>query len=169
MSERGDKGLTEGECLLTVSKDSPFVEAVGAIDEFQSRLGLARVLLEEKKENRKIYEIEKDLHEVMGSLYTGQNWKNGERRVEEIKNDGDEYKKIVRDRVGNLEDFLFPGENELEARLNGCRTGCRTAERRIKTLQIEREEKEDLEMDKNILSYFNRLSYFLNWMWRSKF
>ena len=26
MSERGDQGLTEGECLLTVSKDSPFVE-----------------------------------------------------------------------------------------------------------------------------------------------
>ena len=40
MSEKGDKGLTSGECNLNVSKDSPFVEAVGAIDRFQAQVGV---------------------------------------------------------------------------------------------------------------------------------
>ena len=132
-------------------------------------MGLVRVLLEEKKENRKIYKIEKDLYELMGSLYNGKNWKNGEKRIEEIKNDGDEYKKNVKDTIGNLESFLVPGENEMESRLNNCRTGCRTVERRVVSLKLKRDKAEGLDFDKNILRYFNRLSYLLNWMWRSKF
>lgn len=164
MSERGDKGMTCGECLLSVSKDSLFVEAVGAIDKFQARLGWARVEMKNIDENQKIYQVEKDLTEIMGSLYTGTNWKNGKKRIEEIEKDAENYKKRVKD----LNLFLIPGENELEARINICRTDCREAERRIVTLKLEREEKKELILDQNILKYFNKMSYFLNLMWRSK-
>lgn len=163
MSERGDKGMTCGECLQNVSKDSPFVEAVGAIDDFQARLGSARVLLEEN-ENENILEIEKDLGEVMGILFSGTDWTRGKKRVEEIEDGIKNY----RGRVENLDKFLIPGENEIESRLNLCRTGCRTAERRIITLKEDREEKEGLGLDENILKYFNKLSTYLYWMWRSK-
>jgi len=169
MSEKGDKGMTEGECLLIVNKDSPFIETVGIIDEFQSRLGLVRICLKEKKENEKIYKIEKDLYEIMGVLYTGQNWQKGDKRIKELKNESENYKKKIKEKSIDLKFFLIPGENEIEARLNNCRTGCRTVERRIKTLQLNRKEKKGLEIDKNILRYFNTLSDFLNWIWRFKF
>ena len=155
MSERGDKGFTSGECNLNVSKDSPFVEAVGAIDRFQARLGWTRVVMEEKEEKQKIFQIEKDLNEIMGSLYTGKDWEHGKKRIEEIESDSEEYKKRVKD----LNIFLIPGENEVESRINICRTDCREAERRVVTLGS----------DENVLKYFNKLSSFLNWMWRSKF
>lgn len=164
MSERGDKGITCGECLLNVSKDSPFVEAVGAIDDFQARLGSARVLLE-SDDNNSILKIENDLTELMGILYQGIGWKRGEKRVEEIE----EEIQIRRGRLENLDKFLIPGENEIESRLNLCRTGCRTAERKVVTLKLDREEKEDLDFDENVLKYFNKLSTCLYWMWRSKF
>jgi cob(I)alamin adenosyltransferase len=165
MSERGDKGFTSGECNLSVSKDSPFVEAVGAIDKFQARLGWTRVVLEEKEEKEKILQIEKDLNEIMSSLYIGKDWKNGEKRIEEIESDSEEYKQRVKD----LNDFLIPGENEVESRINICRTDCREAERRVVTLKWDREEKKKEKFDENVLKYFNKLSSFLNWMWRSKF
>jgi cob(I)alamin adenosyltransferase len=163
MSERGDKGITSGECGLSVSKDSSFVEAVGAIDDFQARLGLVRVLLEGVDKNN-ILKIEKDLTEVMGTLYQGTKWERSEKRVEEIDDGIKKYK----GRVKNLGNFLIPGENEIEARLNLCRTGCRIAERRVVTLKLDREEKKELDFDENILKYFNKLSTYLYWMWRLK-
>ena len=165
MSERGDKGFTSGECNLNVSKDSPFVEAVGAIDRFQARLGWARVAIEEIEEKEKILQIEKDLNEIMGSLYNGKDWEHGKKRIEEIESESEEYKKRVKD----LNNFLIPGENEVESRINICRTDCREAERRVVTLKWDREEKKKEKFDENVLRYFNKLSSFLNWMWRSKF
>ena len=164
MSERGYKGFTCGECMLDVSKDSPFVKAVGGIDEFQARLGWTKIALE-NKEKEKIRKIEKDLTEVMGSLYTGDDWRNGKKRIEEIDEDIVTYQK----RVGDLNGFLIPGENEVESRVNLCRTACREAETRLVTLKLAREVEEDLDFDENILKYFNRTSKFLYFMWRSKF
>ncbi len=165
MSEKGDRGITQGECLLDVSKNSVFVEAVGSIDRFQASLGLAKVKITKSDEKKNFFQIEKDLYEVMGSLYMGQDWTSGKKRVEEI----DKSIELTKKRVSNLEGFLIPGENEVEARINLCRTDCREAERRLVALKIEREEKENLSFDQNILKYFNRLSCLLNLMWRSKF
>lgn len=165
MSEKGDRGITQGECLLDVSKNSVFVEAVGSIDRFQANLGLAKVKITKSDEKKNFFQIEKDLYEVMGSLYMGQDWTSGKKRVEEI----DKSIELTKKRVSNLEGFLIPGENEVEARINLCRTDCREAERRLVALKIEREEKENLSFDQNILKYFNRLSCLLNLMWRSKF
>lgn len=164
MSERGDKGFTLGECNLSVSKDSPFVEAVGAIDDFQARLGHARVLLK-GKEKKNFFQIEEDLTEVMGSLYKGIDWENGKKRLEEVDGEVKKYRK----RVKNLSNFLVPGENEIESRINLCRTGCRIAERRIVGLKEDREENQGEKFDQNVLKYFNRLSTFLYFIWRSKF
>jgi cob(I)alamin adenosyltransferase len=165
MSERGDRGLTCGECLLDVSKDSSFVKAVGGIDEFQARLGSARVVLEDKEEKQKIRKIEEDLVGIMGSLYVGNDWKSGKKRIREM----DKEIVIYQGRVGDLNGFLIPGENETEVRLNLCRTACREAETRLVTLKLTREIEENLDFDENILKYFNRTSKFLYFMWRLKF
>ena len=155
MSERGDKGYTVGECNLIQSKDAVFVETVGAIDSFQARLGWTRVVLEEKEEKQKIFQIEKDLSEIMGSLYTGEKWQNGKNRIEKIEEDSGKYS----GRIKNLDGFLIPGENEVESRVNICRTDCRGAERKLVALKA----------DEDVLKYFNKLSGFLFLMWSSKF
>ena len=100
----------------------------------------------------------------MGSLYKGIDWENGKKRLEEVDGEVKKYRK----RVKNLSNFLVPGENEIESRINLCRTGCRIAERRVVTLKWEREKEENLILDENILSYFNKLSTFFYFMWRSK-
>ncbi|HPT66215.1 MAG TPA: ATP:cob(I)alamin adenosyltransferase [Candidatus Woesebacteria bacterium] len=165
MSEESDRGRTQGECLLDVSKNSPFVEAVGSIDRFQASLGLAKVKMTNTDEKKRFSQMEKDLYEIMGSLYMGQSWANGDKKIEQIDKEIESTKK----RISNLEGFLIPGENEIEARINLCRTDCREAERRLVSLKIDREEKENLKFDLNVLKYFNRLSSLLNLMWRSKF
>jgi cob(I)alamin adenosyltransferase len=165
MSKKGDKGITRGECLLDVSKDSAFVEAVGSIDSFQANLGEVRSIITNDEENETFFKIEKDLYEIMGSLYVGKEWSSGKKRIKEINDEAEVFKK----RIKNLGDFLIPGENEVEAKINICRTKCRETERRIVALKMEREKKEISDFDGNVLKYFNRLSYLLNWMWRSKF
>jgi cob(I)alamin adenosyltransferase len=162
MSKNGDKGITQGQCSLNVSKDSVFVELVGAIDRFQSRIGWARVVVEGKNEKQNLFQIEKDLSEIMGSLYIGGKWEIGNKRLGELESEIEEYCK----RMGNLDKFLVSGENEIEARINICRTDCREAERRLVTFKNKKEDKSSI-LDEAILEYLNRLSTLLNWMWRS--
>ena len=153
-TKRGDSGKTCGECFLTVSKDSVFVRAVGSIDSLQASLGLFRVVA--KNDNKKIIlQIEKDLSEIMGSLFMNQKWLKIEEKIEEVNTEAEKIKK----EIGKVEKFLIPGENEIEARVNKCRTDCRETEVRVVALKA----------DKKILKYFNRLSYLLNWIWRSSF
>lgn len=168
MSEGVKKGFTSGECNLPVSKDSPFVETMGSMDEFQAKLGWTRVkLMEEgcKDEGERVLKVEMYVSEIMGTLYQEIKWEDGDKKIEELEGWIDGYTK---GRVKNLEGFLVPGENELESRLNLCRTACRTAERRVVTLKLERMKDEADNFDENVLGYFNMLSTYLFWMWQSK-
>lgn len=163
MSDRGDKGLTLGECNLEMSKNSPFVRTVGMIDELQARVALARVLLKGKK-NKGFEGIEKDLYQIMGSLYKGVKWIDGGGRIKDIED-------IIRyysEKFGDLKKFLIPGKNEIEVRINLCRTGCRLAEEELVFLKEEHEKKK-LFFDGNILKYINKLSTYFYWVWRENY
>jgi len=162
MSIRGDKGMTLGECNLVVSKNSLFVRVVGMIDELQARIGLCRVRLK-GEENKNFEDIEKDLYQIMGSLYKGLEWSKGEKRVKDI-----ELKiKFYNKKFDKSDRFLVPGKNELEVRLNFCRTGCRLAEEELVFLK-EKNEKEKLYFDGNILKYINKLSTYFYLMLRDE-
>jgi cob(I)alamin adenosyltransferase len=163
MSEKGDKGLTLGQCNMKMSKDSPFVRTVGVIDDFQARLGLAKSILIEKTEKEEIDLMQVDLHQIMGSLYEASEWGGGEERVTYIEEKVNSY----RGRIKNLGEFLIPGNNELDARLNFCRTGCRLVEEEAVSLRDDYI-KRKLFFDPNIIKYFNKLSTYLYFMWRDK-
>lgn len=168
MSERGDKGMTSGECNLPEKKDSPFVEAMGAMDDFQAKLGWTRVKLVEEQylsDADRVLSMEKSVSEIMGVLYQRIDWKNGSDRVGELDNWIAEYTK---GRVKNLDGFLVPGENELESRLNLCRTSCRTAERRLVTLRWNENEQRAEDKTDSIIGFMNRASTYLFWLWQSK-
>lgn len=159
MSDRGDKGLTLGECSMEISKNSPFVRVVGMVDELQARVASVRVLLKDG-DNENLEQIEKDLYQIMGSIYKSLKWDRGEERIvfldSEIKFYGKKY--------GNPKKFLLPGGNELVVRLNFCRTGCRLAEEELVLLK-ETHEKEKKYFDENILKYINKLSTYFYWLW----
>jgi ATP:cob(I)alamin adenosyltransferase len=158
MSDRGDKGLTLGECNLEMSKNSPFVRVVGMIDELQARVAWARILFEDK-ENIELEQIEEDLYQIMGSLYKGVKW--GEERIRILE----EKIKFYAEKFGNPRKFFIPGRNELEVRINLCRTGCRLAEEELVSLK-EENEKNNSYFDGDILKYMNKLSTYFYWMWR---
>ena len=162
MSERGDKGLTLGECNLVVSKSSCFVRAMGVIDDFQARLGSARVLLD-GEENNKIKAVQTDLHQIMGSLYQRSKWEKGDESIKEVEEDIKSYQ----GRIENLEKFLIPGKNETEVRVDLCRTGCRLVEKELVFLK-KKNKKKKLYFDLNIIKYFNKLSTYFYLMWREK-
>ncbi len=160
MSVRGDKGFTLGECNMIVSKNSPFVRAVGMIDELQARVAFVRVLLKDK-ENKNFENIEKNLYQIMGSLYKGVEWQEGEEKIEDLDN----KIKFYSEKYGDPKKFLIPGRNELEVRLNFCRTGCRLAEEELVSLKEEYEKQKKF-FDEKALKYINKLSTYLYWLWR---
>ena len=145
---------------MEMSKKSPFVRAVGILDELQARIALARILLE-GKENKNLEEIEGDLYQIMGSIYKGVAWKESEERIEFLKKEIE----FCSEGQTSIEKFLVPGKNELGSRLNFCRTGCRLAEEELVFLK-EEHEKEDKFFDGNILKYMNKLSTYFYWLWR---
>jgi len=163
MSDRGDKGITLGQCNMEMSKNSPFVRTVGMIDELQARVAGARILFENKK-NVEFEQIEKDLYHIMGSLYKGMKWEEGEGRIKKMESEIESYG----EKFGNPKQFLIPGKNELEVRINLCRTGCRLAEEELVLLK-ESQEKNDLYFDGNILKYINKLSTYFYWGWRENY
>lgn len=162
MSDRGDKGFTLGECDMEMSKNSPFVRAVGRLDELQARVALVRVLLK-GKENKNFENIEKSLYQIMGSLYKRVEWQEGGERIKNLDN----KIKFYSEEYGNSKKFLIPGRNELEVRLNFCRTGCRLAEEELVLLKEDRQKKK-LYFDENVLKYINKLSTYFYWLWRSE-
>ena len=164
MTEQGDKGKTQVMENMIDSKDSIFVETIGSIDSFQASLGSARVLVKNEDKVR-ILAIQNDLYEIMASWGAKEYrpWEDAEKRTSEIENEMEEMK----GRVKNLDGFLIPGENEVETRINLCRTDCREVERRVVSLRNQRIDDQEKEFDEDILVYFNRLSSYLNVMWRN--
>ncbi len=160
MSDRGDKGITLGECNMEMSKNSPFVRVVGGLDELQARIALARVLLE-GRENKNLEEIENDLYQIMGSIYKGKEWEKSKERIENLEKETLIYSK----KQVSISKFLVPGKNEFGSRLNFCRTGCRLAEEELVFLK-EEHKKENKFFDENILKYINKLSTYFYWLWR---
>ena len=156
MSIQGDKGITLGQCNMEMSKNSPFVRTVGMIDELQARVAGARILFE-GEDNVNFEQIEIDLYQIMGSLYKGVEWSEGEERIKYLDN----KIKFCGEKYGNPKKFFIPGKNELEVRINLCRTGCRLAEEEVVSL--------DFSFDKNILKYMNKLSTYFYWIWRENY
>ena len=118
-----------------VDKDSPLLEAIGALDELQA------VVVDE--------EIQKDLYGIMGEIGYGQ-VNSLELRVASL-----EAEIIILEKeLKQINGFLI-FKNPEARKLNWARTVCRRAERRLVSL------KKVQQVDPNILIYINRLSDYL--------
>jgi cob(I)alamin adenosyltransferase len=150
-TKRGDKGETS---LFTkgvrVSKDSLRISAIGAVDELNSFLGVARSLSEDKGLDRKLKVIQSDML-TAGSVLGGSKLKFYNSKTKKLEKEIDELEK----KLPKLTNFIIPGGTKTASLLHFARTLSRKAEREVVALsRIE-------EVKPQIMVYLNRLSDYL--------
>ena len=132
-----------------VDKDHLTIELLGNLDEASSAIGLAK---SKSKKNLFILlnQIQKDLSNFASKVASCNDI--------EISTELNWLETKIKDKEKQIDipnKFVMPGENKLEANLNFARVIVRRAERRA--VKLHKEQK----LNKNFLSYLNRLSWFL--------
>ncbi|MFH1863518.1 MAG: cob(I)yrinic acid a,c-diamide adenosyltransferase [bacterium] len=138
-TKKGDRGKT---CLFKgdrISKDSPWIGAIGTVDEANSWLGVVSGF----------EEIQKDLMTI-SSILAGAKLKFSSVKSKKLEKEIDKLDKIL----PPLKHFILPGGSETGAKLHFARALVRRAERSLVSLEIKNYKVE-------ILAYMNRLSDYL--------
>lgn len=149
-TRKGDNGTTKiFGCDQRISKSSAIAEALGALDEINSFLGLCKVKSEEKK---MIQSVQQNLFIIQAEL-AGSKMSIEEGKVKELEAiiDGAEKE------LPPIKSFFISGGTELAALFDIARTIARRAERRV--IGVSEEGKAPVgEFSK---AYLNRLSSLL--------
>jgi cob(I)alamin adenosyltransferase len=153
---RGDDGTTD---LLgaRVSKDDPRVEALGALDEATSAIGLGRALATSSRIRDDLEMAQRDLYRIMAEIaFTPEvrpaAYELGNERVDWLGAATD----LLAAEVELPREFVLPGESASGAALDVARTVARRAERHVVTLAHTGHA-----VNPAILAYLNRLSSLL--------
>ncbi|WP_288478706.1 cob(I)yrinic acid a,c-diamide adenosyltransferase [uncultured Pseudomonas sp.] len=147
--DAGDTGLADGS---RVPKDHPRIEAIGAVDELNSALGL---LLAELAEDTRLAEVSEILAPCQHRLFDlgGELAMPSYRALQAVEIE--RLEQVIdgwNTELGPLENFILPGGSRAVAQAHVCRTLARSAERRCRSLHAV----EPLEGQG--LAYLNRLS-----------
>jgi cob(I)alamin adenosyltransferase len=147
--DRGETSLGDGS---RVPKLDCRIAAFGAVDELNSHLGLALAagLPDELREvvarvQNELFDLGADLSVPFG---IGDRLRVTEEQIEALERDCDR----LNDALPDLTSFVLPGGSEVAARLHVARAVCRRAEREALAAA------EDLEINRLVLVYLNRLS-----------
>ncbi len=149
-TKTGDKGETGLFGGRRVSKNSPFIQMVGVLDELQSYLGVCKFVVGE--------EVSEVLERIQGDLYRMMGVCGFEFKVPaSIAGIGaddvaflDGIMEENQGLVSELKEFTLPGGTEASAKLDFARTICRRAERVLVGCGEQ--------VPADILIYLNRLS-----------
>lgn len=154
-TKKGDKGETglftpkAGE-KIRISKNSLKVRAIGAVDELDSFIGLAKSFTKDKNYIKILSDIQRDLLTI-GSIMAGSGLKFSKARTTKLEKMIDKWDSAL----PKLTNFILPGGTNLGGQLHVCRSAARRAEREITALS-------ELEsIPDNIKMYINRLSDFM--------
>ena len=155
----GTTGLVDGSRL---PKHAARMEAIGAVDEANSALGLAAVALADGPHTQALYRIQNDLFDLGADLATpaGDNEDfTPSDMVLRVVGLQVEWLEQAIDRLNEqldpLSSFILPGGSEAAARVHVARASVRRAERAMThAAQAER-------INPQALAYINRLSDFL--------
>lgn len=161
-TRKGDKGTTKTfGCDQRISKSSIVAEALGALDEANSFLGLARAnsrdasfKISEKriKFSEVILEVQQNLFIVQAEV-AGSTLFISEEKIKKIEEIVDEIEKTL----PPIKSFFISGATEAGAIFDVARTLVRKAERRV----VATHEEGKVKINENTLSYLNRLSSLL--------
>ena len=151
-TKTGDKGKTALGDGSRVKKDSLRIHCLGSIDELNSSIGLASVMLPVKP-IIDLKSVQNDLLNIGAEISMPGSKKKFlnkdrilflEKEIESINKD-----------LPPLEEFILPGGNDLCSRIHMARSICRRAERDLVSLNSKEQ------ISPEVLKYINRLSDYL--------
>jgi cob(I)alamin adenosyltransferase len=143
--DNGTTGLTDGS---RVTKDDVRIEAIGAVDELNSTIGL--LLCEPLTETIRecLTGIQHRLFDIGGELSIPGHCMLGEHSVTGLE----QFLDALNSELPALKEFILPGGTRAAARCHVARATCRRAERRVFTLGG------NAEINPVTARYLNRLS-----------
>lgn len=141
-TKKGDKGMTQLGSGIHVPKFHPRIEAVGAIDELNSLIGVIG-------ESESICRIQNNLF-CIGSYIANPARKELLDQVD-AKHLEEDIDKMTEE-MPELSNFILPNGNPLAARYHVARSTARRAERRIAFLASQSK------IDPRVQQYINRIS-----------
>ena len=155
----GTTGLVDGSRL---PKHAARMEAIGAVDEANSALGLAAVALEDGEHAAALFRIQNDLFDLGADLATpageGEDFAPSEMVLRIVGAQVDWLETAIDALNENLEpltSFVLPGGTEASARLHVARAQTRRAERAMTAMAAADA------ANPQALAYINRLSDYL--------
>jgi cob(I)alamin adenosyltransferase len=151
-TRKGDNGTTKiFGCDQSLSKSSVIAEALGAVDEINSYLGLVKMRVGESQ-TRIITEIQQDLFIIQAELAGADKHLSGGRIdfLEKVISE-------IEESLPPIHSFSLSGGTEQSAVCDIARTIARRAERRVVAAREEGLEK----INSETLAYLNRLSSLL--------
>jgi len=161
-TKKGDSGTTKTfGCDQRISKSSAVAEALGALDEANSFLGLARARTENKsfkiasgriKFSDLILEVQQSLFIVQAEV-AGATLSIDKEKISRVEKIIDEIEKTL----PPIKNFFISGATKDGAVLDITRTLIRRAERRV----IAAKEEGKIKMNPDTMAYINRLSSLL--------
>lgn len=151
----GTTGLVDGS---RVAKDAARMEAIGAVDEANSAIGLA-VCMASAEHAEVLTRIQNDLFDLGADLATpGEDFTPGEMTLRIVSTQArwlESKIDALNDKLEPLRSFILPGGSEAAARVHIARASVRKAERAMVTLAGESP------VNPAALAYINRLSDYL--------
>ena len=138
-----------------IEKDNLQFDALGALDELNSNIGVARSVCDDEEIGNFLKGVQQNLLIILGNIGTEEGYEEDE-RIKKLKQDEvdallDSIKKHEAS-LPILTSFILPSGTQLSAYLHICRVFTRRAERRCVALRQQKK------FDDTILQYLNRLS-----------
>ena len=157
--DAGTTGLVDGSRL---PKHDVRMEAIGAVDEANSALGLAAAILGDNEHAQQLFRIQNDLFDLGADLATpateDDDFVPSEMVLRMVAAQTEWLEQAIDAANANLEpltSFVLPGGSEASARLHVARAATRRAERAMTAMA------EQLRTNPQALAYINRLSDYL--------
>tara|TARA_X000000368_G_C23038594_1_gene715768 strand:- start:513 stop:1052 length:540 start_codon:yes stop_codon:yes gene_type:complete len=151
-TKTGDKGKTALADGSRVNKDSLRVHCLGSIDELNSFIGFAAVLLPVKPKID-LKSIQNDLLNIGAEISIPNSDRNflDQDRINYLEKEI----QLINKELPPLKEFILPGGDDLCSRVHIARSICRRSERDLVMLNNEEQ------ISPEILQYINRLSDYL--------
>lgn len=157
--DAGTTGLVDGSRL---PKHDVRMEAIGAVDEANSALGLAAAILGDNEQAQQLFRIQNDLFDLGADLATpateDDDFAPSEMVLRMVAAQTEWLEQAIDAANANLEpltSFVLPGGSEASARLHLARAATRRAERAMTAMAAQ------LRTNPQALAYINRLSDYL--------
>lgn len=157
--DAGTTGLVDGSRL---PKHDVRMEAIGAVDEANSALGIAAAILGDNEHAQQLFRIQNDLFDLGADLATpateDDDFAPSEMVLRMVAAQTEWLEQAIDAANANLEpltSFVLPGGSEASARLHLARAATRRAERAMTAMA------EQLRTNPQALAYINRLSDYL--------